>query len=671
MDKKWWEDRPWRQVQTNLRQIDMLDMDAEQYVKELKAFDATVAMINVGGILASYPTDLPYHTQSEWLKGDSLKKVIDACHAADIRVVARTDFSKIREPVYQMHPDWAYRTSEGKIVNYNGDVHACICGGFQQECALEIIREICRKLPVDGLFMNMGGFVARDYSYNFYGICHCENCRRKFRESAGMELPRSMDMKDPVYRAYRRFQRKVIQDQNERIVALCREINPQIAINGIDFLRMESNTEYKRPLPFWQYSGSSNSRCLRGTTGEGVVTNTSVDFIGFYYRHVGVGPSQQGLRIWQAIANLGNPDYYLIGRLDNHMDRSSYKALQEAFHFHKEHEQDYLYMHSIADALVIRGHLWGDSSAERGWIRALTENHILFDESTIENALKGGLDRYRTVILPGTQELPRTFVNMLNSFVRNGGTLIADAFPGRYDGEYEPYEANPLSEIMGICAEKTVRDDMVSAMFRLSDEDKVLLPSFREHDCDVIAFGDQYQYNEYTPDTRRVMTMIPPQMYGPPERCYTYEHTDWPGLTVHPFGKGQGIYIPWKAGGIFTTEGYMNTFWFLKDVLESVAGLGSVAQQLTPMVEVACAVREDGSYMLVQTVNTTGCFGTSYFEPVPVDLSDNVCVPCGKKVGKAVRLTDGSDIPFEQEGNMVRLSIGKIGVFESVKLFLE
>ena len=72
MDKHWWQQISWRQVQTNLREIDMLDINAEEYVNELEKFDATVAMINVGGILASYPTELPYHTQSEWLKGDSL-----------------------------------------------------------------------------------------------------------------------------------------------------------------------------------------------------------------------------------------------------------------------------------------------------------------------------------------------------------------------------------------------------------------------------------------------------------------------------------------------------------------------------------------------------------------------------------------------------------------------
>ena len=31
----WWEDYPWRMVQTNLREIDMENMDAKAYAKEL------------------------------------------------------------------------------------------------------------------------------------------------------------------------------------------------------------------------------------------------------------------------------------------------------------------------------------------------------------------------------------------------------------------------------------------------------------------------------------------------------------------------------------------------------------------------------------------------------------------------------------------------------------
>ena len=52
-DTRWWETFPWRMVQTNLREIDMADMDAKSYVDELKQYHATVVTLNAAGIIAS------------------------------------------------------------------------------------------------------------------------------------------------------------------------------------------------------------------------------------------------------------------------------------------------------------------------------------------------------------------------------------------------------------------------------------------------------------------------------------------------------------------------------------------------------------------------------------------------------------------------------------------
>lgn len=111
----WWQSRTWRLVQTNLREIDMLDIHADQVVSGLQAFNANILMINAAGIIASYPTRLPYHYQSPYLQGDSLQAILAACHQAGIRVFARTDFSKVRRPIYEAHPEWATMTVDGNL----------------------------------------------------------------------------------------------------------------------------------------------------------------------------------------------------------------------------------------------------------------------------------------------------------------------------------------------------------------------------------------------------------------------------------------------------------------------------------------------------------------------------------------------------------------------------
>ena len=77
--KHWWEGYPWRMIQTNLRQIDMADIDAKAYAKQLKDFGATVVTLNAAGIIASYQTKHPYQAQSEYLTGYT-ERIPPLCH---------------------------------------------------------------------------------------------------------------------------------------------------------------------------------------------------------------------------------------------------------------------------------------------------------------------------------------------------------------------------------------------------------------------------------------------------------------------------------------------------------------------------------------------------------------------------------------------------------------
>jgi len=71
-------------------------------------------------------------------------------------------------------------------------------------------------------------------------------------------------------------------------------------------------------------------------------SNTSVDFIGIWYRHVAVSPHEQELRLAQGLANGGQLDFYQIGRLDDHHDKSGYAAVKRIFHHHAAHETLYV-----------------------------------------------------------------------------------------------------------------------------------------------------------------------------------------------------------------------------------------------------------------------------------------------------------------------------------------
>ncbi|MFP3895625.1 MAG: beta-galactosidase trimerization domain-containing protein [Anaerolineales bacterium] len=613
--KDWWEGYPWRLIQTNLREIDMLDIDAQRFVMDLQTFQATVVLLNTGGIIASYPTDLPFHFQSPFLEGDSLREIISTCHAADIKVLARTDFSKVRREIYEMHPEWAYKSPEGEIVDYNGDVHVCLNGDYQQKYVFDIMEEMLTALDVDGVFFNMAGYQVRDYSGNYYGICHCESCREAFAEMFGAPLPAAEDMSDPLFRKYLVFKKRTLENYQERVYRFIQDLNTDLCIanhhrvTGRGFVRQEANTAMERPLPRWQYNASDNTKWVVASYPDMVPSTTTVDFIDFPYRHVAVSPHQQKLRLAQNLANGGVLDYYLIGRLDNHEDRSGYEAVREMFHYHAAHEEEYDGLRPKASIALLKGKD-GSASEFRGWFRFLVENHFLFDTLMIDAALEVPWNKYEAIILPDYESLDMDVIGALDAFVRAGGTVISVGKSGFRDGYYEPRDAFPL-ECLGIKEIKTVRDDMRSSYFKL--DDKKGFDHFAG--TDLIYMDGYYVYAEYTEGVKGYFRLIPPHDFGPPERCYYTTITGHPAFTVNHYGAGVGIYIPWTPGSLFYQQGHTNTFDFVADLLESVAGLVPVGGDISPMVEITLLEEEKGEYQLLHLVNGSGHFGTTFFAP--------------------------------------------------------
>jgi hypothetical protein len=663
----WWVGKPWRMIQTNLREIDMMDIDAERFVSYLQEFKATAVLINSAGIIASYPTKLPFHFQSPFLQGDSLEDIITACHAAGIRVLARTDFSKVRRPLYEAHPEWAYLSPRGEIIDYNGDVHVCINGAYQQEYVPRIIEELVTTHEVDGIFFNMAGYQVRDYSGNYYGICHCHNCRREFWEMYGLALPEAEELDDSVYRRYLLFKKRTLRAYHDKIYSLIQRLRPELCIaNHLEFgrgiVRQESNTGIDRPLPRWQYSASDNTKWAVSSYPSMISSNTTVDFIDFPYRHVAVSPHQQKLRLAQNLANGGGLDYYLIGRLDNHEDRSGYAGIREMFHYHAAHEGEYLDLTSKAPIGLLGQRREGNQAEFRGWFRFLVEGHFLFDTIIVDRALELPWDRYQALILPDLQPISDTLAQKLDQFAADGGTVISVSRSGFRDGDYE-LRGSPALKCLGIDKVSMVRPNMRSAYFKMDDKEGF----GRFPATDLLYMDGHYIYAEYGGGVDQRFKLIPPHMFGPPERCYYTQVTEHPAFTVHRFGRGMGITIPWEPGGLYWRQGHINTFDFAADLLEHIVGLEPVGGDLSPMVEATVFERADRSYQLLHLVNGSGHFGVTFF--APVSMTDiEVSVRYEGSPSSVRSLVTGEDYGFRVEGDALAIMVPRLELFEAIKV---
>lgn len=652
--KHWWDGYPWRMIQTNLREIDMEDMDAEKYAQDLQDFGVTVVTLNAAGIIASYDTRLDFHTKSDYLHGDSLQSVIDACHKRGIRVIARTDFSKIRYPLYEKHPEWAYRDRDGCIVNYNGDVQTCPNGGYQGEAMFTILREVLSTHTFDGLFCNMAGFLVMDYSGVYHGPCHCESCRKKFREAYGLDIPEKDDPRDPVYMKYAAFRNACTAAHRKRLIETVRAIDPDLAINGVDYMRTESNTEIG--VASWPFSASSNARLSAGALRTRPADNASVDFIGFRYRDTSVSPALTAMRLWQSLANAGSLSFFIMGRLDNHRDVSGFGLAREVFEFHKAHESLFTGMVSAAEVLLVHRPMMARvDTAVGGWVKALTFCHVPFDEIRLNELSAEVLQGKRLVILPGCPIMKPELAALLDSFVEKGGQLIAS-------GETGFTQDRQVLKSLGVTALKERRKGCMSSVFLVQERDAALFPSCAE--APYIPFGSDLTVCEYGDGAEKYFSLIPEHPFGPPERCYYTEITDIPGIVAHPYGKGKAVHIPWNIGAFYFSEGWQNTLNVFRDVLFRLCGLPEIAPDLPPMAELVLC-RHEGK-PVIQLVNESGCFSNNYFRPVPLR---QICLKLPGLTGreKPVALRGGKAELFEENG-LCAIMLDELKDYEAIIL---
>lgn len=639
----WWTNYPWRMIQPNFREIDTKDFDEEKFFSELKSFSCNAVMINAAGLIANYQTELEDHMVNPYLDEFDMKRIVDRCHENGIKVIARTDFSKIPESVFERHPDWVYRHADGTPLNYNGYVQTCLSGGYQKSYMDEILKEMFARIPFDGIYCNMGsatGYIV-DYSMKRHGPCQCDACKAAFREKYGMDIPTELRPGDKTSMVYFRFQQELAGAQKQRITKLLKTINPNLAYCSVDYSRQEAHTEFKEELPHWQYRASSCARAMRGMDVEATVAN--VDFMGFAYRHPSCSAPLQELRLWQTLSNFSGIDYYVIGRLYDKADKSTFDRVKRVFSYAAAHENTMYGVQSVSDILLVRDSYIIPNKEEWGWVRLLTENHFFFDETLMGGLGKKDLSRYKAVILPEKVRLAVPLAAKINEYVKNGGIVITSG-------------KTPALECLGHIAPAKVNKEAFGAMLEIRESETDRFPSFKNRP--YLINGSDYIELSYEEGTEMLGAYRAPERFGPPELCYATEGAaTYPAAAKHAYGNGCAITLPWYPATNYYTDGHEAFLLFVKDLLSSVCGIAQASKTLSPMVEVTHGRKDD--FEVVHFVNGTGHFGNSFFDPA-VLLDVCISIPWSKDSAECENLDEPNNVTWEVKDGMLEIRIPKL-----------
>jgi hypothetical protein len=614
--QKWWMDEPVRLVQTNLLEGDAV-LDAKKHLEQIAEFPANVLLFNLGGIVAFYPTALDFHYPSVHLPPgrDLFGEVLREARARGVRVVGRFDLSRTQKTVYDAHPEWFFKSVRGEPAIYNGLYSTCINGGYYRDHAMKILTEALERYEVDGLFFNMFGNPSHDYSGNALGPCQCEACEERFSDRYGRSLPDFADSD------YQEFMFTSSREVAAAIAELIRRKRPRAAFltyiqQHTDVIMSESNTAVGRPLPLWPYSASDNVNRARNSEPSKMAINLCMSFIDYPWRFATVPQAEIQLRLYQAMAHGAGPAIAMLSRPEQE-DRQAVMAARPVFNWHAEHEDLYVGQENRARVLLLGSRL----QSYRGYFRLLSEQHIPFAVSDNMRWLEDPARSYDLVVAPQAAS------EMLEAWVRRGGRLLVSGVEPPAWLELRVDSKKPHTQ----------------GYWRVQDHS--LFPSLR--DTNVIMLDGEYV--ELKPFADPLLTLIPPAMFGPPEKVWADKvETDIPGLWIGDHGKGKVAYVPWDVAGLYYRHSSQAHAGLMTDLIDLLLPRGrQLKTDAHPLVEITVMEQPHRKRTLVHFVNLSGHSGTGYFPPLPMG---GIHVELAQEFRTARSVTLGRELPVTGDG---------------------
>ena len=596
----WWMTEPVRLVQVNLPAHMAPGLDAERLVERIEAFPANVLMLNMGGIVANYSTELPFHVRNPDLpeNRDFFGEVLSEAHARGIRVVGRFDFSRAQREVFEAHPEWFFKKADGSyVVDENGIYATCINGGYYRDYAFRILEEALTRYPVDGLFFNMFG----DAPVNYYtgevlGTCRSPDNVARFEEQYGRPIPD--DYYDPDYRE---FMRTSSSEVAVAIGDLIHRIRPKAAFmtylrGEVDVIMDETAFARSATPPLWPYFASVNVDRARSTYPGKMIFNLIINFTSFQHRFGSTPAPFSASSLYQNMAHGAVPAFTVLGTLDQ-PDPRGLEAARRVFARYAEHEDLYVGQRNAA-RVVVAGRYHRDP-AFRGIVQMLSELHVPYvvrdDLAFLEET-----DRFDLVIT--TDGAAPSFADYLNE----GGQLLVT-------GTTMP-ELDGLPPIV----RKWEAEETAGSYWRVQHSDR--FPSLES--VDLIPLEGPYVETE----AGSPLTLVPPATYAPPDVVAVDQHdTDRPGLLLLPHGDGRLAYLPWQMGELYYTTGSPTYLALFADLIDDLLPEGrQIETDAHPLVEITL-MEQPGGKALVHLVNLSGYTGSNFHTPIPMhDLTISV-----------------------------------------------
>jgi len=588
-----WHRRVRRWGQTNITERDPIRYDMAWWRGYWKRTFVQGVIVNAGGIVAYYPSQFPLHHRAEFLNGrDLYGELARAAHEDGLAVLARMDCNQAAEEFFRAHPDWFARDASGQPYRAADKYIACINSPYYDEYIPDILREIIGRSHPEGFADNSWSGLNRD------SICHCDNCDRKFRATAGKPLPRARDWNDPTYRAWIQwnYQRRLevwdlfnrttkaaggehclyIGMNSGSITSQSRSFRDMQEIcRRAEFLLLDHQA--RADESGFQQNGDAG-KLVHGLLGWDKLAPESMAQYqaGRPTFRVTSKPAPEA-RLWmyEGIAAGIQPWWHFIGAYQE--DRRMYATPEPVFRWHRDHEEYLFNRQPIASIGVVwsqrnTDYFGRDDAAElveapyRGVIQALIRARIPYLPLNADRIEREGAG-FAALILPNVGALSDAQCAAIRRYVEAGGGLVASGASSLYDENGDSRGDFALASLFGAHSpapdfgRRAAARTSLHTYLRLSPELRARIPgpetgnepavSGQRHavlagfeETDIIPFGGSLERIRVDAGATIPLTYVPPFPMYPPETAWMRQpRTDIAGLILDTTEKARVAYL--------------------------------------------------------------------------------------------------------------------------------
>ncbi len=546
-------------------------------------------IVNAGGIVAYYPTQVPLHRRAEYLGGrDLFGEISHAAHADGIAVFARMDSSKAHEEFYRAHPDWFAVDGGGKPYMAADLYVTCVNSPYYEEHIPAILKEIAGLYQPEGFTDNNWSGLGRE------SICYCENCQKSFKDKTGFSIPLSKNWDDPVYRKWIRWN----YDRRLEIWDLFNRVTRGAGGEHCIWSGMNSGSISSQSRVFRDYTAicrradilmlddqarsdaggfhhnSETGKLIHGMLGwDKLVPESMAMYQGLRPMFRLASKPGPEARMWmiEGIAGGIQPWWHMISA--HHEDRRMHHNPAAVFRWHQANEAFLLDRQPIATV----GVLWSQQNTDfygrdnteelvdlpwRGMTQALVRARVPYLPLHIDHIDRDAA-QFSVLVLPNLALMTDGQIAAVRRFVERGGSLIATGDSSLLDEWGDPRTDYGLADLFGahlvtpiasrVRPVEKLAVDAYHTYLRLGPQTgseaaegnrHAILRGFEE--TDILPYGGLLEPLRIEAGAEILMTYIPQFPVSPPEKIWMQEpRTDIPGIILRSVkGGGRIAFIP-------------------------------------------------------------------------------------------------------------------------------